>query len=35
MPFYAMRAENLRKYTAKRKRAVYFSLSAGDASSRR
>lgn len=35
MPFYAMRAENLRKYTAKRKRVVYFSLSAGDASSRR
>ena len=29
------RAESLRKYTAKWKRAVYFSLSAGDASSRR
>lgn len=29
------RAESLRKYTAKWKRVVYFSLSAGDASSRR
>ena len=28
-------AESLRKYTAKRKPVVYFSLSAGDASSRR
>lgn len=35
VPFYAVRAESLRKYTAKWKRAVYFSLSAGDASSRR